>query len=71
MNENVIREVLYSFGAEGGWSPGSFAESLIRTFALADSMNFEKLRGAFPDYAEAVALAKNVGIDALQARLSA
>lgn len=70
MNENVIREVLYFFHAEGGWAPGSFAESLISTFARADAMNFARLREAYPDYAEAVALAMNVGIDALSSHLS-
>lgn len=69
MDQNVIREVLYFYGAPDGWQPGSFTEALIRAFALADAMNFAKLKSAFPDYGEAVAIAKTVGADALASRL--
>lgn len=69
MDQNVIREVLYFYGAPGGWQPGSFAEALIRALTLADSVNFAKLKSAFPDYGEAVAIAKSVGIEALASQL--
>lgn len=70
MNTNATREVIFIFGGNGGFQPGSFAESLIGAFAKADSSNFAKLALVFPEYAEAVSVAKTEGVAALEARVS-
>ena len=41
--------------------PGSFAESLIRTFAQADASNFMRLTSGFPVYGYGIALATGAG----------
>lgn len=69
MMNNIVREVLFITGREGGIQPGSFGQHLIETFFLADSSNFAKLSMAFPEYARAVAASKFEGPDALMALL--
>jgi hypothetical protein len=49
----TARHVLWHFGADGGWQPGSFTQRLLDAFAAADMENTAKLAGAYPDYAAA------------------
>lgn len=68
ITEEVAAHVLFHFRGEG-YPPGSFTEALLLAFARADSQNFMKLAMAFPDYGEAMRLAKEEldGIDKLRA----
>lgn len=68
ITKEVAAHVLFHFRGEG-YPPGSFTEALLLAFARADSLNFMKLDMAFPDYGEAMRLAKEEldGIDKLRA----
>lgn len=68
ITKEVAAHVLFHFRGEG-YPPGSFTETLLLAFARADSRNFMKLDMAFPDYGEAMYLAKEEldGIDKLRA----
>lgn len=54
----IARHVLWHFGADGGYAPGSFTRSLIHTIACADPINAAKLAAAFPGYVVAVGIAQ-------------
>jgi hypothetical protein len=50
----VAQHVLWHFGdRELGQEPGSFTTRLLRTIAVADTGNRERLRLAFPEQVEA------------------
>ena len=68
ITKEVAAHVLFHFRGEG-FPPGSFIEALLLAFARADSQNFMALAMAFPDYGEAMHLAKEEldGIDKLRA----
>jgi len=65
---DTARHVLWTFGREGGFRPGSFTQKLIELIASADQANTVRLGQAFPEVTKAVALAKysEDGIDQLQ-----
>ncbi|MER7517841.1 hypothetical protein [Streptomyces sp. NPDC126499] len=46
--------VLFHYGREGGYQPGSFTEQLITTIDMADPGNRDRLAAGFPDYVAAV-----------------
>lgn len=57
---NAYREVLWAYGhTDVGFQPGSFTEALINALMRADQLNFRKLESVYPEYAEAVNIAKN------------
>lgn len=64
----VASHVLSHFG-RGGYPAGDWTESLISLIDRADAVNRVKLCTAFPDYGDAVLLAKydDNGIAVLQA----
>jgi hypothetical protein len=64
---DVAAHVLWHFG-RGGYRPGSFIEALLAAFAKADSHNFMRLEMAYPEYGQAMFVAKETigGIDALE-----
>lgn len=68
ITKEVAAHVLFHFRGEG-YPPGSFTEALLIAFARADSQNFMALNMVFPDYGEAMYLAKEKldGIDKLRA----
>lgn len=69
---DVAAHVLYPY-AGIGYRAGSFTSALIEALALADPENMARLRLSFPEYAEAVHLAKNVmgGIEVLKRHMRA
>jgi hypothetical protein len=54
----TARHVLWTFGREGGYRPGSFTQRLIELLAHADAANLTKLAQSFPAEAEAVRMAQ-------------
>lgn len=64
----VAAHVLYTFAREG-CEAGSFFRLIIAALCAADPSNFVQLGQAYPDYADAVHLAKhhNTGLDVLRA----
>lgn len=54
----TARHVLWVFGREGGYRPGSFTQRLIELLAHADNINLAKLAQAFPAEAAAVSIAQ-------------
>ncbi|MFH8627813.1 hypothetical protein ACH4A8_39000 [Streptomyces vietnamensis] len=65
---DTARHVLWTFGRDGGFRPGSFTQKLIELIAMADQANTVRLGASFPEVTKAVALAKysEDGIDQLQ-----
>lgn len=59
MPPECAAHVLHHFRATEGYAPGSFVQSLIETFALADPANEARLMKAFPLYGMGVHLAQN------------
>jgi hypothetical protein len=55
----TARHVLWMFGSEGGYRPGSFTQRLLELLAHADRVNLAKLAQAYPAEAAAVDLAQN------------
>ncbi|MFJ8929309.1 hypothetical protein ACIRLA_22290 [Streptomyces sp. NPDC102364] len=55
----TARHVLWMFGNEGGYRPGSFTQRLLELLAHADRVNLAKLAQAYPAEAAAVDLAQN------------
>lgn len=64
----VAAHVLSHFG-RGGYPAGDWTESLISLIDRADALNRAKLSNAFPDYGDAILLAKydENGVAVLQA----
>jgi hypothetical protein len=60
--------VIWTFGREGGYRPGTFTQKLLELLAYADEVNTAKLAAIYPAEAAAVRLAKydENGIDQLQ-----
>jgi hypothetical protein len=54
----TARHVLWIFGREGGYRPGSFTQRLLELLAHADATNAAKLAHVFPSEAAAVQLAQ-------------
>lgn len=54
----TARHVLWHFGADGGWQPGSFTQRLMEAFAAADVTHTARLAIAYPDYAAAFTAAQ-------------
>ncbi|MFD5566591.1 hypothetical protein [Streptomyces cadmiisoli] len=52
---DVAAHVLWHYGLDGGYQPGSFTEQLLTTIAKADPTHRDKLGAGFPDYVAAVA----------------
>lgn len=55
----TARHVLWQYGAEGGWQPGSFTQHLLSAFGAADPTHHHRLATAFPDYGAAAWMAKH------------
>ena len=60
--KEVARHVLWYYGVEGGYRPGSFSESLLETMHQADSNNLAKLLVAFPEYRKPLEILRMVGV---------
>jgi len=58
ISKDTARHVLWMFGTEGGYRPGTFTQKLLELLAYADPENTAKLAVAFPAEAEAVRIAK-------------
>lgn len=69
ISPETARHVLWTFGHQGGYSPGNFTQKLLDLLAYAPPVQMEKLALGFPEEAEAVRLAKyeETGIDQLRA----
>lgn len=52
---DVAAHVLWHYGRDGGYQPGSFTEQLLTTIGMADPTNLDRLAAGFPDYVAAVA----------------
>lgn len=64
----TARHVIWTFGYEGGYRPGTYTQKLLELLAYADEANTAKLATVFPAEAAAVRLAKYAedGMDQLQ-----
>ncbi|MGX1254107.1 hypothetical protein RKD48_006618 [Streptomyces ambofaciens] len=51
---DVAAHVLWHYGRDGGYRPGSFTTQLLTTMAMADPANLDRLAAGFPDYVAAV-----------------
>jgi hypothetical protein len=51
---DVAAHVLWHYGREGGYQPGSFTASLLTTIGMADPSNLDRLAAGFPEYVAAV-----------------
>ncbi|MEU5580992.1 hypothetical protein ABZ791_30415 [Streptomyces huasconensis] len=54
----TARHVLWFFGQDGGYQPGSFTEHLLYALSFADMVNTAKIAEVYPDYAAAMVAAK-------------
>ena len=65
----TARHVLWMFGREGGYQPGTFSQKLLELLAYAPPVQMAKLALGYPVETEAVRLAKydEDGIDKLKA----
>ncbi|HCA85492.1 MAG TPA: hypothetical protein DEQ61_08365 [Streptomyces sp.] len=54
----TARHVLWQYGADGGYAPGTFTQHLLSAFATADLINKAKLGIVFPELGAAVHLAE-------------
>lgn len=64
----TARHVLWTFGHEGGYQPGTFTQKLLELLAYAPPVQTAKLALGYPEETEAVRLAKydETGIDQLK-----
>lgn len=51
---DVAAHVLWHYGRDGGYQPGSFTTQLLSTIGAADPSNLDRLAAGFPDYVAAV-----------------
>ena len=51
---DVAAHVLWHYGREGGYQPGSFTEQLLTCIGMADPSNLDRLAAGFPEYVAAV-----------------
>lgn len=51
---DVAAHVLWHYGRDGGYQPGSFTEQLLTTIGMADPTNLDRLAAGFPEYIAAV-----------------
>jgi hypothetical protein len=60
--------VIWTFGRDGGYRPGTYTQKLLELLAYADESNTAKLATIYPGEAAAVRLAKydETGMDQLQ-----
>lgn len=70
-SSETARHVLWHYGADGGYQPGSFTQKLMAAIDAADVVNKVRLRAAYPDLVDAMGLAANRedGIRTLQQQL--
>lgn len=54
----IARHVLWTFGHDGGYQPGTFSQKLIDLLAYAPPVQMAKLALGYPAETEAVRLAK-------------
>ncbi|MFD6180115.1 hypothetical protein [Streptomyces goshikiensis] len=64
----TARHVIWTFGEQGGYRPGTFTMKLLELLAYADRDHTARLAIAYPVEAEAVRMAKydSDGIDRLK-----
>ena len=55
----TARHVLWHYGQDGGWQPGSFTQKLMQAIDSADHVNTEILRTAYPALVAAMFMAGN------------
>lgn len=55
----TARHVLWHYGAEGGYQPGSFTQKLMAAIDSADVVHKARLRAAYPELVDAMNLAAN------------
>lgn len=57
ISATTARHVLWHYGIEGGYQPGSFTQRLMQAIDAADVVNTARLRAAFPELVDAMTLA--------------
>jgi len=64
----TARHVLWHYGAEGGYQPGSFTQKLMAAIDAADIVHRARLRAAYPELVDAMnhAASREDGIRQLQ-----
>ena len=67
----TARHVLWHYGADGGWQPGSFTQKLMQAIDAADVVHKARLRACYPELVDAMSQAANQedGIRLLQQQL--
>ena len=53
----TARHVLWHYGANGGYQPGSFTQRLMEAIAAADVVHTARLRVMYPELVDAMVLA--------------
>jgi hypothetical protein len=59
ISTETARHVLWHYGANGGYQPGSFTQKLMAAIDAADVVHKARLRSAYPELVDAMALAAN------------
>jgi hypothetical protein len=59
VSSETARHVLWHYGADGGYQPGSFTQKLMATIDAADVVNKARLRAVYPELVDAMNLAAN------------
>ncbi|MEU6552048.1 hypothetical protein ABZ915_17455 [Streptomyces sp. NPDC046915] len=57
ISAETARHVLWHYGAEGGYQPGSFTQRLMEAVAAADVVHTARLRVVYPELVDAMVLA--------------
>lgn len=58
INSETARHVLWTFGHQGGYRPGTYHQKLLDLLAYAPPVELAKLAQVYPSEAEAVRIAK-------------
>lgn len=59
ISSETARHVLFHYGSPLGYRPGSFTQKLMEAIDAADVVHTARLRSAYPDLVDAMALAAN------------
>ncbi|MFJ3663124.1 hypothetical protein ACIPPM_21965 [Streptomyces sp. NPDC090119] len=57
IDAETARHVLWHYGCDGGWVPGSFTVLLMRVIDAADIIHTSRLRTVYPELVAAMNLA--------------
>ncbi|MFE7954430.1 hypothetical protein [Streptomyces sp. NPDC057413] len=59
ISQETARHVLWHYGQDGGFRPGSFTQLLMQTIAAADVVHTARLRVIYPELIDAMNQAAN------------